>query len=168
MSHLYSYIRVSLNTPPNHKYISCLHLRLSPLVAWVEQIELVCRVLPWKTEPTPAWWHPHYTHAHTHTASHSPVVIGPRVRSVPESSRGLFLISHCSLETAALYDCRVVWPGLSTSPRKACRWGKPGGESSLVTLPGQTVSPFLMEQLWVRGFSLSLLVPPNPIITSWL
>lgn len=29
------------------------------------------------------------------------------------------------LETVAPCDYSVVWPGLSTSPRKACRWGKP-------------------------------------------
>lgn len=87
------------------------------------QIELICRVPPWKTEPTPSRWHPITAPPY---AEPTPLLLQGQKSALPlkvagtPSSPDITLL----LETAAPYDCCVVWPGLSTSP------GRPVGGAS--------------------------------------
>lgn len=97
------------------------------------QIELVLRVPPWKTEPTTSQWHlipfppPSAPHTHTHAEQATPLLLQGQESALRERGRGpLSSDITLLLEMAAPYDCCVVWPGLSTSPRKACRLGEPG------------------------------------------
>lgn len=65
---------------------------------------------------------PHYSPPPIHRGRHSFVVTEPE-SELPLKVVGAPFSSDLTLflETATPYDSYMVWPGLSASPRKACR-----------------------------------------------